>query len=605
MLKIEDLQVSIGDREVLQHIDLEIKPGETHILFGPNGSGKTTLLMTILGYPQYRVTAGKIEFKGVDITHMPVHERTRLGIGMSFQRPPTIHGLKTRQMVQICGRGAVDVEALAAKVNFTDFLERDINAGFSGGEIKRSELLQLMAQDADLLLFDEPESGVDLENIALIGNTISSLLQRDFRIDADLTQKDRRQQRTKMGLIITHTGFILDHVTADKGQVLYDGRDELQEQPPGDLPLHQAGGIRGVCAMYDMMNEKAAQAKDKKAALGPDIDLSSFTAEPTDHGYMEDLTKLPMIDRQRILESGVDATEEGRSGTYVQEDTSVLHAHSLQDGLEVLPIKRALKEKDWIREYYWKLVAVDADKYTAAAQLNLHEGYVIRALPGAKVTLPVQACLYIHKEGLSQYVHNLNIAEEGSELHVHHRCATAPTLKRGLHVGISEFFVKKNAMLSFTMIHNWAEEMSVRPRSVGVVEEGGLFLNNYICMKPVRSLQNVPHNPPGGKGCGFPLLQPPGRSPGSELDVGGKDSPEVPGNAGRDHRPCHLQRRADHQPGRPDWRGPRREGPPGCRGLMLRGGLIHAIPNSRRRSTASRCPPRPPSGRSPRRRSST
>ncbi|NPU85663.1 MAG: ABC transporter ATP-binding protein [Syntrophaceae bacterium] len=231
MLKIEDLQVSIGDREVLRHIDLEIKPGETHILFGPNGSGKTTLLMTILGYPQYRVTAGKIEFKGVDITHMPVNERTRLGIGMSFQRPPTIHGLKTRQMIRICGRSAVDVEALAAKVNFTDFLDRDINAGFSGGEIKRSELLQLMAQDADLLLFDEPESGVDLENIALIGNTISTLLQRDFRIDDDLSQKDRRRQRTKMGLIITHTGFILDYVTADRGQVLYDGMMSCKTNP--------------------------------------------------------------------------------------------------------------------------------------------------------------------------------------------------------------------------------------------------------------------------------------------------------------------------------------------------------------------------------------
>jgi Fe-S cluster assembly ATP-binding protein len=231
MLKIEDLQVQIGDRKVLQHIDLEIKPGETHILFGPNGSGKTTLLMTILGYPQYRVTAGKIEFKGVDITHLPVHERSSLGIGMSFQRPPTIHGLKTRQMVQICGKGKADVEALAAKVNFTDFLERDINAGFSGGEIKRSELLQLMAQDADLLLFDEPESGVDLENIALIGNTISELLQRDFRIDDDLSQKDRRRQRTKMGLIITHTGFILDYVTADRGQVLYDGVMSCKTNP--------------------------------------------------------------------------------------------------------------------------------------------------------------------------------------------------------------------------------------------------------------------------------------------------------------------------------------------------------------------------------------
>ncbi|MCK4390461.1 MAG: ABC transporter ATP-binding protein [Desulfobacterales bacterium] len=223
MLQVEDLQVKLGDKEILKHIDLEIHPGETHILFGPNGSGKTSLLMTIMGYPQYKVTGGKIVFKGEDITHMPVNERAQLGIGMSYQRPPTIHGVKTRQMIEICSKGEVEPEVLAEKVNFSEFLERDINEGFSGGEIKRSELLQLMAQDADLLLFDEPESGVDLENIFLIGNAISELLQRDFRVNAQKSQKERRKERTKMGLIITHTGFILDYVTADKGQVLYEG----------------------------------------------------------------------------------------------------------------------------------------------------------------------------------------------------------------------------------------------------------------------------------------------------------------------------------------------------------------------------------------------
>lgn len=223
MLQIEDLQVKVGDKEILKHIDLEVHPGETHILFGPNGSGKTSLLMTIMGYPQYKVTGGKIVFKGKDITHMPVNERAQLGLGMSYQRPPTINGVKTRQMVEICAKGEVDSEALAGKLNFSEFLERDINAGFSGGEIKRSELLQLMAQDADLLLFDEPESGVDLENISLIGKTISELLERDFKSNAEKTQKERRKERTKMGLIITHTGFILDYVTADKGQVLYKG----------------------------------------------------------------------------------------------------------------------------------------------------------------------------------------------------------------------------------------------------------------------------------------------------------------------------------------------------------------------------------------------
>ena len=231
MLQIEDLQVELGEKQILKHIDLEIKPGETHILFGPNGSGKTSLLMTLMGYPQYRVTGGKIVFMGEDITQMPVNERARLGVGISYQRPPTINGVKTRQMVQICAGREVDVDHLAAGLNFSEFLERDINAGFSGGEIKRSELLQLLAQDPDLLLFDEPESGVDLENISLIGHTISSLLQRDFKLDTGKSQRELHEERTKMGLIITHTGFILDYVTADKGQVLYGGELTCSSNP--------------------------------------------------------------------------------------------------------------------------------------------------------------------------------------------------------------------------------------------------------------------------------------------------------------------------------------------------------------------------------------
>ena len=134
MLVIEDLKVKLGDKVILDHIDLEIRPGETHLLFGPNGSGKTSLLMTIMGYPQYKVVEGKISFKGVDITELPINERAQMGIGMSYQRPPTINGLKTSQMVKICARGDVDPVRLADRVNFADFLDRDINAGFSGGE---------------------------------------------------------------------------------------------------------------------------------------------------------------------------------------------------------------------------------------------------------------------------------------------------------------------------------------------------------------------------------------------------------------------------------------------------------------------------------------
>ena len=225
MLRIEDLHVKIGDREVLSGINLRIAENETFILFGPNGSGKTTLLMTLMGFGNYEITSGRILFRGTDITHASIYERARLGIGMSFQRPPTIHGLKTRHLVKMCARGEdIDVEDLAKKVNMDSFLDRDINAGFSGGEIKRSELLQLMAQKPYLLLFDEPESGVDLENMKLIGSTVRDVLSGGIEPHPQTSMKQQRvTKRPVSGLIITHTGYILEYVNADRGQVLYNG----------------------------------------------------------------------------------------------------------------------------------------------------------------------------------------------------------------------------------------------------------------------------------------------------------------------------------------------------------------------------------------------
>ena len=215
----------------------------------------------------------------------------------------------------------------------------------------------------------------------------------------------------------------------------------------------------------DQLKEKAKKAKDKKGAIGPDINLDEFDQAPVPHSYLAegDLCDLPQEEQKRLIMSGLDVTEKERGGTYFQKDTSVVHCHSRQEGIEVTPIKKALEHYEWIKEYYWKLVAVDTDKYTAAAELELHDGYVIRALPGSKSIYPIQACLYLDKDGLQQNVHNLIIAEEDSELHIITGCATSPHLKRGAHVGISEFFVKKNAKLSFTMIHNWAEDMVVRP----------------------------------------------------------------------------------------------------------------------------------------------
>ncbi len=213
MLKIEDLWVDVHGKEVLRGINMEIGQGETHCLFGKNGSGKTTLLMTLMGFDGYRVKHGKITFKGEDITNMPVHERAKLGIGMAFQRPPTLRGVKLRNMLAVASGNQETGGQLAAFYGFEKFLDREVNYGFSGGEIKKSELLQLLAQDPDLTLLDEPESGVDIENLNVIGDMIRKLLQKDIH-----------RGRKKSGLIITHTGFILNYVTADKGHVMLNGQ---------------------------------------------------------------------------------------------------------------------------------------------------------------------------------------------------------------------------------------------------------------------------------------------------------------------------------------------------------------------------------------------
>lgn len=212
MLDLEGISVEVEGKEILRDISFTISCGETHVLFGPNGSGKTTLLMAIMGFPRYKVTSGRIRFAGEDITDLHPDQRAGKGIGIMFQRPPTVQGVSLQQMVSICSHDTLDVEGLAEELNMDRFLDRDVNSGFSGGEIKRSELLQLIAQGPDMVLLDEPESGVDMENLQVVGKAIRRLLQKDLH-----------RKRMRCGLIITHTGYILDYVEADVGHVLCEG----------------------------------------------------------------------------------------------------------------------------------------------------------------------------------------------------------------------------------------------------------------------------------------------------------------------------------------------------------------------------------------------
>jgi Fe-S cluster assembly scaffold protein SufB len=251
-----------------------------------------------------------------------------------------------------------------------------------------------------------------------------------------------------------------------------------------------------------------------------DISIEEYSVDANDHVYVEKLTQVDPTDAQQFLKVGVDIDENARMGTFIQKDNSVIHCKARQEGVEIMGISQAQEKYAWLSDYMWKNISPDTDKFTLQVHKNPHQGYFVHARAGVKTKDPIQSCLYIAKEGFSQNVHNVVIAEQGSEVHIITGCATAPQLVSGLHIGISEFYVKKDAKLTFTMIHDWGENVNVRPRTVIRVEEGGTIISNYISLKPVGSLQMFPTTHLDGKGAVARFNSVLVAGPGSFLDVG-------------------------------------------------------------------------------------
>ncbi len=227
ILTIEDLTVKIAGKKVLNGLNLEVPKGETHVLLGPNGSGKTSLIASILGFPSYHIISGKISFDGKDITNLPTDERARLGIGVAFQNPPPIRGVKLGEVFKHIAKGKVDEIELAKITNIPmEFLGRDLNQGFSGGELKRSEIFQVLAQRPKFAIFDEPDSGVDVENLDVIGRAISRFL------------------KGRSGLLITHLGHILRYVKADVAHVMFYGMTACSGKPSKIFDLIMKRGYK-------------------------------------------------------------------------------------------------------------------------------------------------------------------------------------------------------------------------------------------------------------------------------------------------------------------------------------------------------------------------
>lgn len=326
--------------------------------------------------------------------------------------------------------------------------------------------------------------------------------------------------------------------------------------------------------------ESAAREALTKAPLyGKDIDPDSFSDPNQEQGYVEHLEALPEKQQAAMRTIGLDLSEQERSGTFLQMDHSVVHCNRKSTDLEIMSTTEALKCHDWLENYLWRAVSPDTDRYTARVVLHREHGYFIRALPGVKVDYPVQACLYIGQDDLVQDVHNIIIVEEGAELHVITGCSTDPGVRRGMHIGISEFYVKKGAKLTFTMIHRWGEEVAVRPRTGVIVEEGGLYMSNYICLKKAYDVQMDPTTRLVGKGAVARLNTILAAPEGSHMDVGGRVILEAPETRGE------IIARTLSTGGMVINRGHLVGQSPGCKahlechGLILgKQGIIHAIP---------------------------
>lgn len=221
LLSIEDLHVEADGHEILRGVDLSVGRGELHAVMGPNGSGKSTLANVLLGNPIYRVSGGRILYKGEDITALKPDERAKAGMFLAFQYPEEIPGVPIAQFLRqaIGAREGKEISVMEARVQLRewldrlgmdrDFASRHLNEGFSGGEKKRVEILQMALLEPDLAVLDETDSGLDIDGVRVVARGVEEV----------------RSRRPELGIVIvTHYRRILDELTPDVIHVLVNGR---------------------------------------------------------------------------------------------------------------------------------------------------------------------------------------------------------------------------------------------------------------------------------------------------------------------------------------------------------------------------------------------
>jgi Fe-S cluster assembly scaffold protein SufB len=237
------------------------------------------------------------------------------------------------------------------------------------------------------------------------------------------------------------------------------------------------------------------------------------------------LESIPHRILEEAMKAGMSSDEYSRSGTFYLVDQATIYSkvnEMFKGQLELMDTKLALNKYPWLQDYTWKAVDREKDEYTKRVAEDFNGGYFMRILPHAEVTFPLQSCLMITEQNLEQRIHNIIIAEEASKAHIISSCVQHQSANRASHIGISEFYVKKQAELNFTMVHSWSEQTLVRPRSAATIDADGTFVSNYICLRPVRDVQMYPAASCTGKNSKVSFNTILYGNKNSQLDIGSK-----------------------------------------------------------------------------------
>jgi Fe-S cluster assembly scaffold protein SufB len=208
-----------------------------------------------------------------------------------------------------------------------------------------------------------------------------------------------------------------------------------------------------------------------------------------------ELIKIPHDILSEAEKAGLEVEAKNRSGTFIHlnQETIAAKVNEFYEGkLEIMDVKVALLKYPWLNDYMWKIMDKNKDEFTKRVAENYSGGYFMRIMPGADITFPLQSCLMITQRNLEQRVHNIIIVEEDSKAHIITSCLQHSSVANASHLGISEIYVKANAMLNFTMVHQWSENTLVRPKTAAKIDDNATFVSNYVSMHPVRDIQMYP-----------------------------------------------------------------------------------------------------------------